>query len=171
MLIAWVLDINLGCPQDQALEGHYGGYLLGRRDWPLVESIGGYSLANFPTIKTEYVTVLALSSTLSVPVHVKIRLCNPASDTPILAVKLAQSGASVIALHARHVAIRRRRGGPAQLDWVAEVIAALKAEGLDSKTKVISNGNVRVFEDCENNLKMTGAEGLMIGEALLENPT
>jgi len=34
------LDLNLGCPQTSARDGHYGGYLLGQKDWPLVESIG-----------------------------------------------------------------------------------------------------------------------------------
>ena len=34
------VDVNLGCPQDAARDGHYGGYLLGQKDWPLVESIG-----------------------------------------------------------------------------------------------------------------------------------
>jgi tRNA-dihydrouridine synthase len=33
-------DLNLGCPQEAALEGHYGAYLLGQKDWPLVEDIG-----------------------------------------------------------------------------------------------------------------------------------
>lgn len=34
-------DLNLGCPQEHAREGHYGGYLLTTKDWPLVDSIGG----------------------------------------------------------------------------------------------------------------------------------
>jgi len=34
------IDLNLGCPQQRAMDGHYGGYLLAKRDWPLVESIG-----------------------------------------------------------------------------------------------------------------------------------
>ena len=33
-------DLNLGCPQEHARDGHYGGYLLGKKDWPLVEQIG-----------------------------------------------------------------------------------------------------------------------------------
>jgi tRNA-dihydrouridine synthase 1 len=33
-------DLNLGCPQDIAREEHFGAYLLGRKDWPLVQSIG-----------------------------------------------------------------------------------------------------------------------------------
>ncbi|KAG8892524.1 hypothetical protein FRB99_002654 [Tulasnella sp. 403] len=147
------IDINLGCPQDRAKEGHYGGYLLGRKDWPLVEEI-----------------VSLLASSLHVPVHTKIRLCNPASDTPVLCQKLAGAGASVIAIHARHVAINHRRAGPAHLQWVARVVSDLSQSGLGSDTAVVSNGNVDVYVDCQQNLELTGAAGLMIGEALLKHP-
>ncbi|KAG8958607.1 hypothetical protein FRC03_008966 [Tulasnella sp. 419] len=34
------VDLNLGCPQTRAQKGHFGGYLLGPKDWPLVGSIG-----------------------------------------------------------------------------------------------------------------------------------
>ena len=33
-------DVNLGCPQDIAREEHFGAYLLGKKDWPLVQGIG-----------------------------------------------------------------------------------------------------------------------------------
>lgn len=33
-------DLNLGCPQEAAKEGHFGAYLLGQKDWPLVNDIG-----------------------------------------------------------------------------------------------------------------------------------
>ena len=33
-------DLNLGCPQEHARDGHFGAYLLGQSDWPLVEKIG-----------------------------------------------------------------------------------------------------------------------------------
>ncbi|CDO72687.1 hypothetical protein BN946_scf184985.g107 [Trametes cinnabarina] len=36
------IDLNLGCPQEAAREGHYGGYLLDKKDWALVESIGAH---------------------------------------------------------------------------------------------------------------------------------
>ncbi|KDQ10192.1 hypothetical protein BOTBODRAFT_640610 [Botryobasidium botryosum FD-172 SS1] len=146
------IDLNLGCPQQRAMDGHYGGYLLGKRDWPLVESI-----------------VKALVAALSIPVHVKIRLCSPASVTPELAVRLARAGASVVTLHARHVAARRRRKGPAELHWVGEVKRELTKNGL-GHVKVLSNGNVRTLGDCEANLRMTGADGVMVGEAILGNP-
>lgn len=34
------LDLNLGCPQEHARQNHFGGYLLTKKDWPLVDSIG-----------------------------------------------------------------------------------------------------------------------------------
>lgn len=34
------IDLNLGCPQEAAKEGHFGAYLLGQKDWPLVQDIG-----------------------------------------------------------------------------------------------------------------------------------
>ena len=34
------IDLNLGCPQEHARSGHYGAYLLGQKDWPLIEQIG-----------------------------------------------------------------------------------------------------------------------------------
>lgn len=36
---------------------------------------------------------------------------------------------------------------------------------------VVSNGNVRTFEDVRANLEYTKADGAMVGETLLGNPT
>jgi tRNA-dihydrouridine synthase 1 len=35
---------------------------------------------------------------------------------------------------------------------------------------IVSNGNVRTYADIEANLEYTGANGVMVGEALLSNP-
>ncbi|KAI0359485.1 FMN-linked oxidoreductase [Trametes cingulata] len=140
------VDLNLGCPQDAAREGHYGGYLLDKKDWPLVESI-----------------VSALSHTLPVPISCKLRLCQNASDTPTLGARLEAAGASWLALHARHVCARRRRQGAADL---AQVRALKAAVGVP----VVSNGNVRAWEDVGRNRAETGADGVMVGETLLGNP-
>ena len=37
-------DLNLGCPQDAAKEGHFGAYLLGQKDWPLIQNLGVFTL-------------------------------------------------------------------------------------------------------------------------------
>lgn len=36
-------DLNLGCPQEAARDGHFGAYLLPQKDWPLVQDIGNQS--------------------------------------------------------------------------------------------------------------------------------
>ncbi|EIN08317.1 FMN-linked oxidoreductase [Punctularia strigosozonata HHB-11173 SS5] len=142
------IDLNFGCPQEHAQEGHYGGYLLGQRDWPLVQNL-----------------ISSMSASLSVPVSAKIRLTPDPSLTPVLAERLATSGASWITLHARTVSARRRRHGAADLSWVKAV-----REAVDPRVPVISNGNVRTFEDMGRNKAETGADGLMVGETLLGNP-
>jgi tRNA-dihydrouridine synthase 1 len=115
-------------------------------------------------------TVSKLSTNLSIPIHVKLRLCNPPSLTPLLAVRLTRAGASVVTLHARHVASRHRRKGAAELKWVQAVKSAILEESGLEHVVVLSNGNVRAHEDCEKNLRETGADGTMVGEALLGNP-
>lgn len=173
-LIRNQIDLNLGCPQEQAKEGHYGGYLiLAKRDWPRIEAIGtsdDLQLRFLVGYLTHHLKVSKLSTNLSIPIHVKLRLCNPPSLTPTLAVLLARAGASVVTLPARHVASRHRRTGAAELRWVQAVKFAMLEEPELEGVVVLSNGNVRTHEDCEKNLKETGADGVMVGEALLGNP-
>jgi tRNA-dihydrouridine synthase 1 len=96
-------------------------------------------------------------------VSAKIRLCQPAPTTAELAERIEAAGASWITLHARTVSARRRRHGAAELTEVARLKDRLRVP-------VISNGNVRVFDDLQANLNLTGADGLMVGETLLGNP-
>lgn len=140
------IDLNLGCPQDIAREEHFGAYLLGKKDWPLVQDI-----------------VSSLSRSLSVPVSAKLRLCSPASSTLALASNLEASGAAFLALHARHPSARRRRQGAADLSVVKALV-----EGIG--VPVVSNGNVRTWDDVLQNADYTGASGIMVGETLLGNP-
>ena len=104
-----------------------------------------------------------LSSGIDIPVLVKLRLCTPAHSTVTLAKRLQSAGASAVALHARHASARRRRQGPAQLEVVKMLV-----ERLD--VPVVSNGNVRAYEDISSNKEYTGAAGIMVGETLLGNP-
>lgn len=144
-----LLDLNLGCPQEHARDGHYGGYLLAKKDWPLVQTI-----------------VSAMSHLLQPPTSVKLRLCpssSPRSSTVEFSTLLEQAGASWITLHARHVSARRRRQGAADLDVVRTLKTALRVP-------VVSNGNVRTWEDVQRNKDETQADGIMVGETLLGNP-
>ncbi|KAJ7598940.1 tRNA-dihydrouridine synthase [Mycena floridula] len=144
------IDLNLGCPQachfESARDGHFGAYLLGQKDWPIVQQI-----------------VSSMSNSFTVPTSVKLRLCQPDSKTLELAQKLETCGASWITLHARTVSARRRRQGAADLSQVK-----ILKDGLT--VPVVSNGNVRRYEDLAENMTFSGADGLMVGETLLGNP-
>ncbi|SPO19782.1 related to tRNA dihydrouridine synthase [Ustilago trichophora] len=154
------IDLNLGCPQRHAAQGHYGAYLLPKQSWPLLTEI-----------------VSSLAQAVDVPVTTKIRLTVPKEQTPQLAVELARAGSSLVTLHPRFASSVRRRKGLADLEMVAQVKKALQAEGLlrsadqpSGDTVVISNGNVRCWDDIVTNIVSTGASGVMVGETLLENP-
>lgn len=121
------------------------------------------STANNMLILTAPTIVQALDASVQLPISVKIRLCTPASDTVKLARQLQRAGASLLTLHARYPSARRRRSGPAHLDYVTQLAAELDIP-------VLSNGNVRSVRDVMDNLHTTGAAGCMVGEELLRNP-
>lgn len=107
--------------------------------------------------------VSGMSHSLTVPVSAKLRLCQPAPKTLDLAKRLEACGASWITLHPRTVSARRRRQGAADLNEVKRLKDHMNIP-------IISNGNVRVWDDIQDNIMFTGADGVMIGESLLENP-
>lgn len=117
------IDINLGCPQKRAQDGHYGSFLLDKRDWSLVESI-----------------VRAMDASVSVPVTCKIRLLQTEQQTLQFCGRLQAAGAAMISVHGRQRGGQRHgRRGPANLEAIAAVKRSLSIP-------VISNGNIRCPE-------------------------
>jgi len=143
------VDLNLGCPQRIAHSGHFGSYLLGEVDRPLVLSI-----------------VERLARGLRVPVFCKIRLLDELDDTIAFCQQLVRAGCALIAVHARYRgSATRRRDGPAHLQHVCAIRMAL-----GGAVPVLANGNVRGAADVAANLAMTGADGIMSAEGLLDDP-
>ncbi|GMI45963.1 hypothetical protein TrCOL_g669 [Triparma columacea] len=146
------IDLNLGCPQRVAYVGHYGSYLLDDVDRELVLSIVS------ETVKA-----------VSIPVFVKIRLLDTVEKTITLVTQLKDAGASLVAIHARHRASFERTGagardGPAMLDQVKVIKQKFPM------FPIIANGNIITFDDCKANLELTGADGVMSAEGILNNP-
>ncbi len=108
-------------------------------------------------------TVSALSHSLNVPVSAKLRLCQNIPSTHDLGARIEAAGASWLTLHARHVSARRRRQGAADLSQIKELKSRVGVP-------VVSNGNVKTWEDVVANRAQTGADGVMVGETLLANP-
>jgi tRNA-dihydrouridine synthase 1 len=148
------IDLNLGCPQRIAHAGHFGSFLLDEVDRELILSI-----------------VRKLSENISIPIFVKIRLLNTVPETIRLCQQLAEAGASLIAIHARYRVNLVGRTGPgardgaAHLDQVAEI-----RKVVSDKVAIIANGNIIKHNDLQANLDVTGADGVMSAEGLLDNP-
>lgn len=143
------VDINLGCPQGIARKGHYGAYLLEERE--LVTSI-----------------VSRMDAEVSVPVTCKIRLLKPGldslQDTLNLCYGLEAAGCSILTLHGRTKEMKGQHTGPC--DW--EAIRIVKSR---LNIPVFANGGIETFDDVQRCLEVTGADGVMSSEGLLETPS
>ena len=140
------VDINFGCPQKIARRGHYGAWL-----------------SDEPHLQQQLVGTLHCH--LDCPVTVKIRVQEAGNSATVDYARMLQSaGASVIAVHGR----TREQRGAAQgaASWAA--IAAVKAA---VSVPVIANGGIFSQDDVARCLEATGADGVMAGESLLENPS
>jgi hypothetical protein len=141
-----LVNTDIGCPQQAALDRHYGGYLLNQTDLPLVCSIGttttylltfpgplssSFSLsfeteAHSPSLPFCPLTRMPPSpvshlSSLPLPTHTKIRLPSPSSLLSPLSfsLPLIHAGSRTITLHARPVGAPQRRRSAKGLDTTA----------------------------------------------------
>ncbi|XP_071710580.1 uncharacterized protein [Rutidosis leptorrhynchoides] len=138
------VDINLGCPQRIAKRGNYGAFLMDKL--PLVKSL---------------VEKLALN--LDVPVSCKIRLFPYLQDTLKYAKMLEDAGCALLAVHGR--TRDEKDGKKIRANW--DAIRAVKNA---LRIPVLANGNIRHMEDVKECLKVTGVDGVLSAETLLENP-
>ena len=155
------VDVNLGCPQKIAKRGHYGAWLSD--DWQLLKQIVG-----------------TLHCHLDCPVTTKIRLLHSADDVncsngkpPVDRYSLSRSvdyarmlvdaGSSLVAVHGRTREQRGELQGGADWAPIATIKAALSVP-------VLANGSMRTLSDIDACLATSHADGVLLGEALLENP-
>ncbi|KAJ5126557.1 tRNA-dihydrouridine(16/17) synthase [Penicillium atrosanguineum] len=141
------VDLNLGCPQGIARKGHYGAFL--QEDWDLI-----YKLIN------------RLHNELSVPITAKFRIQETKEKTLEYAKMILSAGANIITVHGRR---REQKGHETGLaDW--SYIRYLR-DNLPPETVIFANGNILNYEDLENCLEATGADGVMSAEGNLSDPT
>jgi tRNA-dihydrouridine synthase 1 len=138
------VDINLGCPQGIARRGHYGAFLLNEPD--LICSM-----------------VSLLYQNLAIPVTCKIRKLDNDEDTLRLCHRLQASGCTILTVHGRTRDAKKNRTSVA--DW--DLIKRVKQE---LTIPVFANGSIERFSDVQRCLEYTGCDGVMVSEAILENP-
>ena len=139
----WV-DVNLGCPIDDATRRGFGAALLQRAS--RVAAI-----------------VEAMKAAVPVPVTVKLRLGWSSEKPTYLKIARAatEAGADAIILHGRSRAQRYRR--PADWARVTELVAEVPVP-------VIGNGDIFGWRDGVARLAETGCAGVMVGRWALAKP-
>lgn len=111
--------------------------------------------------------VRTLAAELTIPVFVKIRLLSTLEKTIELCRQLADAGAALIAIHARHRVNLVNRTGPgardgaAFLDQVTDIRKAISKDVV-----IISNGNIRTHADIAANMELTQASKCSILEGI-----
>lgn len=140
---AAVIDFNLGCPAPKIVKNGEGSALM--QNPQLVEKI-----------------LSAVRKAVKIPFSIKIRLGFDENINVVEIAKIAEScGVDFIAVHGR----TRPQFYSGTANWyeIAKVKAAVKIP-------VIANGDVKNFETLDEILKITNAEGVMIGRAAQGNP-
>ena len=139
-----IIDINMGCPARKITSNGDGSALL-------------------KNPKLAYDIISACVHATDKPVTVKFRI--GIDENNINAVEFAKmcesAGASAITVHGRTV----KQGYSGEADY--EIIKKVKEQ---VSIPVFANGDCKSHEDYERILKITGADGVMIGRAALGCP-
>jgi tRNA-dihydrouridine synthase B len=141
---AQIIDINMGCPAKKVCKRLAGSALL--RDEKLVEDI-----------------LATVVTAVDVPVTLKIRTgWDPENKNGVTIARIAeQSGIQALAVHGRTRACRYR--GHAEYDTIARIKEAISIP-------VIANGDITSVEKSLEVLRLTNADGLMIGRGAQGRP-
>ena len=141
---AYIIDINMGCPVKK-----------------IAKKGGGSALLKDPSLAVELVK--RISRAVNIPVSVKTRIGWSDKDNNIkeFLLRLQDAGANMFTIHGR----TREQGFNGKADW--KFIRELKEE---LEIPVIANGDIFNVKDAIECLKITKADGIMIGRGVLGSP-
>ena len=142
-LFDWV-DLNCGCPVKKVVSRGAGAALM--KDLSLLGEI-----------------IEKVKSAVSLPITVKTRIGfnNETPDHLEIAKVVEESGADMIAVHARLA--KNFHGGEADWEKLGEMKQALNIP-------IIGNGGINAPGDAARMVEATGVDGVMIGRAAIGNP-
>lgn len=141
---AQIVDINMGCPAKKVCKKAAGSALL--KDEVLVRSI-----------------LRTVVSSVDVPVTLKIRTgWSPDQRNGVTIARIAEDcGIQALAVHGRTRACRFQ--GEVEFDTIAQIKDAVRIP-------VFANGDIATPQQAAQVLRLTGADGIMIGRAAQGNP-
>ncbi len=140
------IDINMGCPMPKITKNKAGSYLLKDQDLAIkiIQAINELNL--------------------KIPLSVKTRLgWSSKIDLDKLLPRLLETKIDLLTIHAR----TKNQYYTGQADWLA--IANL-IKKFKPSIPIIANGDVKTKQDIEQCLKLSLADGVMIGRGAIGNP-
>lgn len=141
------IDINMGCPVAKIVKQGACSALIGQ-----------YGLVNE--------IIQAVREGSGMPVSVKTRTGIREHQTEQWIAHLLKSGVSAITLHAR----TQRMMSEKPAEWEQVKLAVELRNQLNPQVKIMGNGDVESLSHGYELMKFTGADGVMVGRGIFNNP-